>query len=103
MSKLSEQIAVGGSADEAKQACRDAITGLGWKSEEEGGAIVAKPGMSATAWPSKLTIGVTDAGGSATVNIDGSIYGFGPVQKKHLKKRMEEFRAAVEGRSASGA
>jgi hypothetical protein len=96
MSKLSEQITVAGSADEAKQACRTAIGGLGWKSEDEGDAIVAKPGMSATAWPSKLTISVADAGGSSTVNVDGHIYGVGPVQKKHLKKRMEEFRSAVQ-------
>ena len=97
MSKLSEQITVGGSADEAKQACRDAISGLGWKSSEEDGAIVAKPGMSATAWPSKLTISAADDG---TLNVDGHIYGVGPVQKKHLQKRMEEFRNAVSSRSA---
>ena len=96
MSKLSEQITVAAPADQAKQACRDAISGLGWKSEDEGDAIVAKPGMSATAWPSKLTITVADAGGSSSVNVDGSIMGFGPVQKKHLQKRMEEFRSAVQ-------
>ena len=97
MSKLSEQISVTGSADEAKQAARDAIGSLGWKSEDEGDAIVAKPGMSATAWPSKLTITASDG----SVNVDGSIMGFGPVQKKHLKNRMAEFRSAVTSRSAA--
>ena len=98
MSKLSEQITVAGSADEAKQACRDAISGLGWKSEEEGDSIVAKPGMSATAWPSKLTI----TAGEGSVNVDGSIYGVGPVQKKHLKNHMEKFRNALASRGAGG-
>ena len=96
MSKLSEQITIDGSAEEAKQACRSAIEGLGWKSSDEDGAIVAKPGMSATAWPSKLTLGFSDAGGSTTVNVDGHIHGFGPVQKKHLQKHMEKFRSAVQ-------
>ena len=96
MSKISEQISVAGSADEAKQACRNAISGLGWKAEDEGDAIVAKPGLGVTAMPSKLTISVSDGGGSSTVNVDGRIYGVWPVQKKHLKKRMEEFRSAIQ-------
>jgi hypothetical protein len=99
MSKLSEQITINGSAEEAKQSCRSAINSLGWKSSEEGGAIVAKPGMSATAWPSKLTLGFSEAGGSTTVNVDGHIHGFGPVQKKHLQKHMEKFRGAIGNRS----
>ena len=102
MSKLSEEVQLNVPQAQAQQACSDAISKLGWKSETSGSAIVAKPGMGLTKWPSKLTIGVADAGGSAsTVTIDGSIWGFGPVQKGHLRKDIEAFRGALQPSTAT--
>jgi hypothetical protein len=103
LSKLSEQMQLGVAEDQARQICADAVAQLGWRNEQEGGALVAKPGMGMTKWPSKLTVTVAAAGdGASSVNIDGSILGAGPVQKKHLRKDIADFRSAVEQRAAAG-
>jgi hypothetical protein len=102
MSKLSEQMQLGVPEDRARQICADAVAQLGWRNEQEAGALVAKPGMGMTKWPSKLTVTVSTAGDAvSSVNIDGSILGVGPVQKKHLRKDIADFRSAVEQRAAS--
>jgi hypothetical protein len=55
-----------------------------------------------TKWPSKLTVTVSTAGAAvSSVNIDGSILGVGPVQKKHLRNDIADFRSAVEQRAVS--
>jgi hypothetical protein len=102
MSKLSEQVPVGVPEAQARQICADAVGQLGWRNEQEGDALVAKPGMGMTKWPSKLTVTVSGAGeGASSVNIDGSILGVGPVQKKHLRNDIAAFRSAVEQRAAT--
>ena len=103
MSKISEQMPLGVPEGQAKQICADAVGKLGWRNEQEGDALVAKPGMGMTKWPSKLTVTVSAAGdGASSVNIDGSILGVGPVQKKHLRKDIADFRSAVEQQAEAG-
>jgi hypothetical protein len=103
MSRLSDEVQLAVSAAEAKRASAAAVSQIGWRNEVTDAGIVAKPGMGLTKWPSKLTVTASDsAGGGSAVDIDGWIFGFGPVQKKHLRGDIATLRAAIEQQATTG-
>ncbi len=105
MSKHSEQFRAPGSADEAARLCSEVLRSLGWQVMQSGGGLVAREGANPLAMhsPAQLELRFApDAAGGTRVVLDGSIFGFGPFQSKHLKEAMARFRQAAE-RSVSRA
>jgi hypothetical protein len=103
MSKLSEDFQLQGSVDSSSQAVERGISQLGWsvKESEPPKRFVAGIKMTAFSWPGKVELLLDESAGATNVKMNGSIMGFGPVQKRHLRKSMDELRDAIQ--SSTGA
>ena len=56
-----------------------------------------KIGVGLTRWPSNIEVLLAQADESrTTVTLNGSIGGYGPIQKNHLKGEMNRLRNAIE-------
>jgi hypothetical protein len=103
------------SADAAEQACRRAISELGWRLlEDDGRRLVVKevsPKATSFTWAAKIEVLVEEDDGGAALLLNGSITGMGPVQKGHLRGQVGALRnkiglaahdAAADGRTDQG-
>jgi hypothetical protein len=86
---------------DANRCCLDAIAGLDWKLQSaEPELITIKSGMGLTSWPSRVEIRLRTSNDQRTlVLLAGSIGGFGPIQKGHLRRRMTGLRDAIVARA----
>jgi hypothetical protein len=78
--------------DRAEQACRSAISTLGWRLlEDEGSRLVTKevtPHVAKMTWAAKVEVLIQQEGSGSNVELNGSITGMGPIQKNHLKGQI---------------
>ena len=98
MTKLTDELAIDLPLDAASLACRSAIATVGWNIKSvRPHRIVPKIGVGLTRWPSKIEVLLAQADESrTTVTLNGSIGGYGPIQKNHLKGEMNRLRNAIE-------
>jgi hypothetical protein len=95
------------SADVAGQACRRAISDLGWRVlEDEGARLVVKevsPQTTSFTWSAKIEVAIQENGSSSEILLNGSITGMGPIQKGHLRGQVGALKnkIALEAQDAS--
>jgi hypothetical protein len=98
------------SAAELETACREAVAEIGWRILDQGqGRIrckeVASSGMSFT-WPAEVEIVISGGPSSTRVDLNGTVFGLGPIQGNHLRGQMGNLRNRIElaaGRSSKPA
>jgi hypothetical protein len=87
-------------ADAAEQACRRAISDLGWRLlEDDGRRLVVKevsPKATSFTWAAKVEVVVEAAGVGSEILLNGSITGMGPVQKGHLRGQLGALRNKID-------
>jgi hypothetical protein len=87
-------------ADAAEQACRRAISDLGWRLlEDDGRRLVVKevsPKATSFTWAAKVEVVVEEASAGSEVLLNGSITGMGPVQKGHLRGQLGALRNKID-------
>jgi hypothetical protein len=87
-------------ADAAEQACRRAISELGWRLlEDDGRRLVVKevsPKATSFTWAAKVEIVVEEGGAGSEILLNGSITGMGPVQKGHLRGQLGALRNKID-------
>jgi hypothetical protein len=92
MSRHRDSLRVAVDADAAEQACRAAISELGWRVlEDDGRRLVTKevtPQAISFTWSAKIEVLVEEDGDESEIRLNGSITGMGPVQKGHLKGQV---------------
>lgn len=92
MSKHQDNLRLEISADAAEQACRRAISEMGWRVlEDDGRRLVAKeitPQSINFTWSAKVEILIEEDGSVSAIQLNGSITGMGPIQKGHLKGQV---------------
>lgn len=98
MSKISDQFSVPLPLEDASSACHTAIDDIGWKVKvSEPTRIVPTIGFGLTRNPSKIEVLLAaDGPVSSQITLDGSIWGVGPIQKRHLQGEMTKLREAIE-------
>lgn len=104
MSKLSDELSLPVSLDEAESACHRAIADLGWKEDEDAaeGKIIAQVGFGLIRNPSRIEITLDGAAeGRTRIALAGRIMMIGPYAKSRIKKQVRELRAAIEAAAAS--
>lgn len=100
MPTLDEEIALNVSEDDAAQACRTAISKLGWNVvEESDAALVAEEAYerSTSDWfPVNLRLRIIGNGRSTSVVLlSASIAGYGPLERNHLRRQLDLAKAHV--------
>ncbi len=98
MSKISDQFSVPLPLEDASSACHTAIDDIGWKVKvSEPTRIIPTIGFGLTRNPSKIEVLLAEDGPmSSQITLDGSIWGVGPLQKRHLQGEMTKLREAIE-------
>ena len=100
LSKHHDTLQVDLPVDAAEQACRRAISDLGWRLlEDDGGRLVVKevsPKATSFTWAAKVEVVVEDAGAGSEILLNGSITGMGPVQKGHLRGQLGALRNKID-------
>jgi hypothetical protein len=98
MSKLTDEFSVELDGERAWSTCKQAVADIGWGIDAfDDTTIVPRIGVGVTRTPSKIEIRRADSDDSATsIQLRGSIMGFGPIQKKHLQAEMNRLRNAIE-------
>jgi hypothetical protein len=98
MSKISDQFSVSSPPSNTSSACHTAIDDIGWKVKvSEPTRIVPTIGFGLTRNPSKIEVLLAaDGPVSSQITLDGSIWGVGPIQKRHLQGEMTKLREAIE-------
>jgi hypothetical protein len=100
MPKLDEKIALNVSEHDAAQACRAAISKLGWQLlEESDTALVAEEAhepSTSDSFPVKLTLRIAGSGRSTSVVLlSASTARYGPLQRNHLRRQLDLAKAHV--------
>jgi hypothetical protein len=87
-------------AEAAEQACRRAISALGWRLlEDDGRRLVVKevsPKVTSFTWAAKVEVVVEGDGDGSEVLLNGSITGMGPVQKGHLRGQLGALKNKID-------
>lgn len=87
-------------ADAVEQACRSAISDIGWRLlEDDGRRFVVKEVSSKSTsftWAAKVEVVIEEDGDGSQVLLNGSITGMGPVQKGHLRGQLGALRNKVD-------
>ena len=101
MPKHSEAFAVSAAIHETLQACKEAVGQLGWGILEAGdGRMSIKEegfaNLNKGTWPAKVDIHLQSSGVRTQIILEGSIFGFGPIQSDHLKGQMGRLRSLIE-------
>ncbi len=86
---------------EAVELCSEAVSGLGWEIlEQTGPRIVCQekmPEVTSFTWSAKVEIELSAHGQDATwIHLEGSIFGFGPLQSRHVKGQVGRLRNEIE-------
>ncbi len=96
MSKYSEQFQVPLPQQEAEAAVKEAVVDCGWGVKEQGpGRLVPRIGMGVIQNPSSIEVLVFGDNQSTTIALNGSIMGFGPIQKRHITREVGKLRDAI--------
>jgi hypothetical protein len=98
--RRSETMTVATSPEEARAACRSALSSRVWEIEEDGDERVL-----AHEWPWRVNCQIrpativisieTAAPRSSRVRLDASAPGFGPVVSRHLRNHLEALASAI--------
>lgn len=100
MSKYNDNLKLNSSLEDAKRICKHAILQLGWNVlEESSNSISCKeetPNLTSFTFAAKIKLLLIAHQNSVTIEIQGSILGFGPIQAGHLKGQIGKLKNAVE-------
>jgi hypothetical protein len=91
---------------ETRAVCARALAELGLRPGAGSAAALAgrEPLAAGRHWPVTLRLTLAPAGEGVTrVVVAGSIFGLGPIQAGHLRRRLAAFRAAVARAAPLGA
>jgi len=94
MSKIEDSFQVGVGYDDVVKIVKDVIVPYG--GIEKDGGFEVKGSLTLVEWPVTVLIRLERAGeGSTSVKLFAKNFGFGPIQKKACKNRVEEVRYAI--------
>jgi hypothetical protein len=97
VTKLQDEFTIPLPVSKGSFACLDAIATVGWNVETtEPDRIVAKIGVGVTRNPSKIELLLSESGDQTVVRLNGSIWGVGPLQRRHLDAELRRLREAIE-------
>jgi len=85
--------------ERVRAAVEQAAAGLGWTVQGTGdGALTVKEKFSlmSFSWPATLTVDVKGAGATTEVSVKASNFGFGPIQVRAMKVRVEKLLSALD-------
>lgn len=92
MSTFQQRIKVQLSIDEVMTVCREAVASIGWRVLESGRTRLRCKEMSVQFtsfnWPAEVTIELTTHEPKTMITLNGSIFGFGPIQSGHLEGQV---------------
>ena len=99
MSKHRDTLELDLPAGAAEQACRRAISELGWRLlEDEGRRLVVKevsPKVTSFTWAAKVEVVIKENSAGSEILLNGSITGMGPVQNGHLRGQLGALRNRI--------
>jgi hypothetical protein len=76
---------------------RQLVVERGWSVESlTSGRLVSRQAMRTTTWPVKIELLFAGAGAGSQVTANGKVGGWGPIQRRHLVRAMDELRASME-------
>ncbi len=99
--KVEDRIDANISAENAISICRKVVAEIGWRILDQSEnrircKEVAVSGVSYN-WPAEVEIIISSSSSSsATIFLNGSIFGFGPIQKGHLQGQIGNLRNRIE-------
>ena len=111
MSKYQSEFRINSPLVASLEACRIAVTMLGWqltRQFETGLTCVEIPRMALFTHPVQVDVNVvSEAAGLSRIALNGSSFGFGPLQSNHLKGQMQRLteeimKAAKQASAESG-
>jgi hypothetical protein len=103
VTKLQDEFTISLPVNNGSFVCLDAIATVGWDvTTAEPERIVTKIGTGITRNPSQIEVLLSGSGDQTVVQLNGSILGFGPLQKGHLSAEMKRLREAIEVCSLDG-
>lgn len=96
MSKHLEDLVINVRKDKAYSFIREAITKIGYRimSESENFISIkeaASFNMMKVTWSAQIDIYIQEDGETTNITLDGSIFGFGPIQHGHIKGEVGRF------------
>ena len=99
--KVEDRIDTNISAENAISICRKAIAEIGWRvlNQSENRIRCKEVAVSGVSfnWPAEVEIIISSSSpSSATIFLNGSIFGFGPIQKGHLQGQIGNLRNRIE-------
>lgn len=98
---VEDKIETNVSAEEAMVCCRKAVAEIGWRIMNQSQnriqcKEVAVSGLSFN-WPAEVEINISStAPSSSTIFLNGTIFGFGPIQRGHLQGQIGNLRNRIE-------
>jgi hypothetical protein len=100
MSNHQERFVVPLGIAEVMMVCREAVASTNWRVTEAGKTRLSCKEVSAQStsftWPAEVTIELTSNEKGTIVTMNGSIFGFGPIQSGHLQGQVGNLRNRVE-------
>ena len=100
MSKISDEFYIQVPFDEAKLVCKNVIAQLGWRvMEDNSNKIVCKEvaiQWTSFNYPAEIAISLSDYKEKTKIVLDGSIFGFGPIQSGHLQGQIGRIKNLIE-------
>ena len=101
MSKYQQSFILNLPLSRASEVCREVAAQLGWRVlEQTTYRIVCKenaPQVTSFTWSAKVEIELeAESQGWTRITLDGSIFGYGPIQSGHLKGQIGRIRNEIE-------
>ncbi len=97
MSTYVDDFEISMSIAEAMNACKRAVSSIGWKVvEESDGFLEVKGAVSAFSWAPTVEILCAEKSGITEVTLKGKNVGFGPIQSKAIKSEVGTLRNKID-------
>ena len=99
--KVEDRIDTEVSAENAISFCRKAVAEVGWRILDQSQNRIRCKEVAVSAisfnWPAEVEIIIFSNGpSSTTIFLNGSIFGFGPIQKGHLQGQIGSLKNRIE-------
>ncbi len=86
--------------DDVMMVCKEAVASTGWRVTEAGNTRLRCKEISVQStsftWPAEVMIELTTHETGTTITMNGSIFGFGPIQSGHLEGQVGNLRNRIE-------
>lgn len=89
----------------ALQACREAVSALGWAAREvDGPNLVAEEdpaGLCCVVWPVEVAVEIIAEGDSSLLELTATTPGRGPIQQRQLRERLGRLERELRHRASA--